>query len=107
MGEEIDTDQLVDEMSPKELEEIEGARADKVSSVYKICEDYGKAKEELTRLWLNCETYSKMVNRLGGGGPKRKREEEKADEERSRKKLRDAKRELLYQSYLKMKMISD
>lgn len=35
-----------------------------------------------------------------------KREEEKAEEERSRKKLRDAKRELLWQSYLKMKMIA-
>lgn len=36
MAEEIDTDKLVDKMSQKELEEIEGARA----------EDYGKAKEE-------------------------------------------------------------
>lgn len=62
MGEEIDTDKLVDEMSPKELEEIDGARADKVSSVYKICEDYGKAKEELTGLWLNCKTYSKSAD---------------------------------------------
>lgn len=70
-------------MSQKKLQEIEGARADKVSAVYKVCEDYGKAKEELTGLWLNCETYSKIDNRLGG--TKRKREEEKTDEERSRK----------------------
>lgn len=70
-------------MSQKKLQEIEGARADKVSAVYKDCEDYGKAKEELTGLWLNCETYSKIDNRLGG--TKRKREEEKTDEERSRK----------------------
>lgn len=47
-----------------------------------------------------------MVNRLGG--TKRKRKEEKLEEERSKKKkLRDAKRELLYQSYLKMKMIAE
>uniref|UniRef100_K1QSG9 Uncharacterized protein n=1 Tax=Magallana gigas TaxID=29159 RepID=K1QSG9_MAGGI len=84
MGEEIDTDQMVENMSQREIEEIEGARADKVSAVYKICEDYGKAKEELTGLWLNCETYSKMVNRLGG--TKRKRKEEKLEEERSKKK---------------------
>ncbi|XP_065942812.1 uncharacterized protein [Magallana gigas] len=105
MAEEIDTDKLVENMSQQELEEIEGAKADKISGVYKICTDYGKAKEELTGLWLNCETYSKMVNRLGG--EKRKREEEKQEEERSRKKLRDAKRQLLYQSYLKMKMLGN
>ncbi|XP_065929781.1 uncharacterized protein [Magallana gigas] len=105
MGEEIDTDKLVENMSQQELEEIEGAKADKVSGVYKICTDYGKAKEELTGLWLNCETYSKMVNRLAG--EKRKREEEIEEEERSRKKLRIAKKQLLYQSYLKMKMLGN
>lgn len=105
MGEEKDTDKMVENMSQEEREEIEGAKADKVSGVYKICTDYGKAKEELTGLWLNCETYSNMVNHLGG--EKRKREEEVADQERSRKKLRHAKRQLLYQSYLKMKMLGN
>lgn len=46
-------------------------------------------------------------NRQQIGGTKRKREEEKADEEKSRKKLREAKRELLQQSYLKLKLIAD
>lgn len=91
MAEEIEQDDLVGKMSQMELQEIEGVRADKVSAVYKICEDYEKAKEELTGLWLNCETYSKIVNRLGG--TKRKREEEKADEARSRKKLKEKKRD--------------
>lgn len=77
-------------MSKDERKEIEAARADKVSAVYKICEEYRKAKEELTVLWMTCETYSKVVNRLGLN--KRKREEEKEEEEeQSRKKLKQAK----------------
>lgn len=42
--------ELVESMSQRELEEIEGGRVDKVSAVYNICEDYGKAKEEFTGL---------------------------------------------------------
>lgn len=73
MGEEIDTDQMVENMGQRELEEIEGARADKVSAVYKICEDYGKAKEELTGLWLNCEPTAKWSTDWGEPKEKEKR----------------------------------
>lgn len=92
-------------MSKEEKKEIRGARADKVSGVYKICEEYEKRKEQLTGLWLTCETYSKAIKRLRQN--KRKRDEEKEEEEQSRKKLKIAKRELLWESYLKLKMIED
>lgn len=69
-------------MSKEEKKEIRGARADKVSGVYKICEEYEKRKEQLTGLWLTCETYSKAIKRLKQN--KRKREEEKTERRRKR-----------------------
>lgn len=89
-------------MNKEEKKEIQGARADKVSGVYTICQEYEKTKEQLTGLWLTCETYSKAIKRLRE--KKRKRDEEKEEEEQSRKKLKLAKRELLWESYLKLKM---
>lgn len=92
-------------MNKEEKKEIQGARADKVSGVYTICQEYEKTKEQLTGLWLTCETYSKAIKRLREN--KRKRDEEKEEEEQSRKKLKLAKRELLWESYLKLKMIEE
>lgn len=51
-------------MNKEEKKEIQGARADKVSGVYKICQEYEKTIEQLTGLWLTCETYSKAIKRL-------------------------------------------
>lgn len=92
-------------MNKEEKKEIQGARADKVSGVYTICQEYEKTKEQLTGLWLTCETYSKAIKRLREN--KRKWDEEKEEEEQSRKKLKLAKRELLWESYLKLKMIEE
>lgn len=66
--------------------------------------EYEKTKEHLTGLWLTCKTYSKAIKRLREN--KRKRDEEKK-EEQSRKKLKLAKRELLGEFYLKLKMIEE
>lgn len=56
----------------EEKKEIQGARADKVSGVYTICQEYEKTREE-----------------------------------QSRKKLKPVKQELLWKSYLKLKMIKE
>lgn len=69
-------------MNKEEKKEIQGARADKVSGVYTICQEYEKTKEQLTGLWLTCETYSKAIKRLKQN--KRKREEEKTERRRKR-----------------------
>lgn len=92
-------------MNKEEKKEIQGARADKVNGVYTICQKYEKTKEQLTGLWLTCETYSKAIKRLKEN--KRKRDEEKEEEEQGRKKLKLAKQELLWKSYLKLKMIEE
>lgn len=91
-------------MNKEEKKKIHGARADKVRGVYTICQEYEKTKDQLIGLWLTCETYSKAIKRLKEN--KRKRDEKKEEEEeQSRKKLKLAKQELLWESYLKLKMI--